>query len=85
MDKLKHYREKIDLIDRSIVKLLLLRFKLIKQIGSYKKANNIKITDKKRESNILNNIKKYSDKQNEKFIAHIFKKIINYSKRMQSK
>jgi len=85
MNNLKHYRKKIDLIDRNIVKLLLLRFKLVKQIANYKRKNKIKVTDKKREYKIINNIKKYSDKQHKKFITDIFKRLIDYSKRMQSK
>ncbi|MDP3765058.1 MAG: chorismate mutase [Nanoarchaeota archaeon] len=85
MNKLRYYRTKIDSIDRNIVKLLLFRFKIVKQIAHYKKINKINAIDKKRELEVVNNIKKYSNKSNQKFIIKIFKKVINYSKRLQSK
>ena len=59
MNKLNYYRKKIDLIDKKIVELLLLRFKLIKQLSNYKQKNKFKIVDKKREIQVINNIKKY--------------------------
>ena len=81
MDKLSGYRKKIDAVDRDITNLLLLRFKLVKQIANHKKKNKIRITDKKRELQVLKNIKKYS--KSNQFIVNIFKNIINYSKKIQ--
>ena len=83
MNKLKDYRKKIDFIDKKIAKLLSLRFNLVKQLGNYKRINKIKVTDKKRELQVLNNIKKYSNKKYQKFIIGIFKSIINHSKKIQ--
>ncbi len=83
MGKLLTYRKKINVIDRNIVKLLLKRFDLAKQIGNYKSRNKMKIIDKKREMQVINNIKKYSNKENKKFITNVFKNIINYSKKIQ--
>ena len=83
MGKLEYNREKIDLIDKNIIKLLLARLKLVRQISVYKKKNKIKITDKKRERNIIINIKKYSNKKHQKFFKKIFGCIINYSKKIQ--
>ena len=85
MNKLKYHRKKIDDIDKGIVKLLLLRFGIAKQIASYKKKNNIEVLDKNRELQIINNIKKRSDKKNQKFVVDIFENIIDYSKKIQSK
>jgi len=85
MNKLKHYRKKIDLIDRNIVKLLLSRFKLIKRVANYKKINKIQISDEIRELEVLKNIEKHSKKDHSDFIKNIFKSIINYSKKFQSK
>ena len=85
MNKLKYYRKRIDVIDSNIVKLLSSRFRIAKQIASYKKKNNIKVLDKKRELQVIKNIKKHSDKRNQKFIVDIFKTIINHSKKIQSK
>ena len=82
MAKLGYYRKKIDLIDKGIVKLLLKRFELAKQIGGYKKKSGIEVIDKKREMQVISNIKKNSNKH-KKFITYIFKNVINYSKKLQ--
>ena len=81
MSKLNDFRKKIDAIDRNMVKSLSLRFSLAKQIASYKKENNIRITDKKRELQVMKNIKKYS--KSNQVIIKIFKNIITYSKKLQ--
>ena len=83
MNKLRDYRKKIDLIDKKIVKLIVIRFKLIKKIAVYKKKNKIKITDKKREMQVIKNIKKHSSKSNQKFVMSILKNIVDYSKKIQ--
>lgn len=82
MSNLGSYRKKIDNIDRKIVKLLKSRFETAKKISRFKKASNIKIEDKKRESEVLISIKKYS-KSHQKFLIGAFKKIISYSKKLQ--
>ena len=83
MDELKECRKEIDLIDRKVVKLLLLRLELAKAIGIYKKSNELKIEDKKREYGILSNIEKYSGEAHQKFFKKIFGSIIGYSKKIQ--
>ncbi|MBI2654635.1 chorismate mutase [Candidatus Woesearchaeota archaeon] len=83
MDKLKRYRKSIDYTDKKIVKLLLLRFDLAKKVSKEKKLNRVKIIDKKRESEIMKNIKKYSNKKHQQFVKDIFKNIINYSRKLQ--
>ncbi len=86
MEQLKNYRKNIDKIDKKIVKLLIARFKIINKIANFKKQNKIGIKDKKREKEVTNNIKKYSNKtKHQKFLKKIFGKIIDYSKKMQSK
>ena len=77
-----NYRKKIDVIDRNIVKLLLLRLKLVKQIASYKRRNRIRVMDKKRELQVIKNITTHS-KLHQKFMINIFKIIMNYSKKIQ--
>lgn len=83
MSKLDYYRKKIDLVDRNIVKLLLLRFRLVKQISSHKKRNKIKMTDRKREQQIIKKIGNYN-KPHQKFLKEIFSDIIKYSKKLQN-
>ena len=83
MNKLDYYRRSIDKIDKKIVRLFLLRFKLIEQITKYKKTNKIKIFNKARELQVLKNIEKYS-KRHQKFVVMIFKNTIDYSKKFQN-
>lgn len=83
MEKLEYYRKKINGIDKNMVKLLLARFDFARKIANCKKENKRKITDKKRESQVIKNIKNYSTKKHQKFIINIYKKIINYSKKLQ--
>ena len=81
--KLKNYRRRIDAIDRKIARLLSSRFNLVEKIKSYKKINKVRITDKKRELDVLSNVKKYSKNRYKKSINQIFRTIINYSKKIQ--
>ena len=83
MNGLKYYRGKIDDIDKKIVKLLTSRLNLVRGISKFKKANKIKVVDKKRESQVIGNIKKLSNKKHQKFVIDVYKKIINYSERLQ--
>jgi len=82
MSSLNHYRKKIDSIDKKIVALLKSRFEVAKQISNFKKSSKIRIADKKRELEVLSGIKKYS-KSHWRFLTIIFKKIIDYSKKLQ--
>ena len=65
--------------------ILLFRFKIVKWVSHHKKINKLNAIDKKSELEVVNNIKKYSNKSNQKFIIKIFKDIINYSKKLQLK
>jgi chorismate mutase len=82
MGSLGRYRKKIDGIDRRIIRLLKSRFETAKMISDFKKSNKIRIADKKRELEVLGNIKKHS-KDHGEFLTVIFKKIIGYSKKLQ--
>ena len=82
MGELDHYRKKIDVVDKKIINLLNSRFQIAKKISDFKKSSKIGIADKKREFEVLSNIKKYS-KSHQKFLTVIFKKIIAYSKKLQ--
>jgi len=50
---LEKLRTEIDLIDQEMLKLFKKRMELSKQIGNFKKVNNLPIFDEKRESEIL--------------------------------
>ncbi len=53
MTKLDTLRLAIDQIDKELVKALEERFKLVKEIGHYKKENGLPIHDPKREAYVL--------------------------------
>ena len=83
MNGLNYLRKRIDETDRKIIKLILLRFVLVKKIGIIKKANKIKILDKGRELVVMGNVKKHSRGKHKKFLTQIFYKVIDYSKKIQ--
>lgn len=83
-DKLFLYREKIDIIDSKISKLLSKRYNLVKNIGEYKKNNDLKITNKNREKKVINNVvKNYKDDKLKKYISKIYSNIIIISKSIE--
>ncbi|MFP4478769.1 MAG: chorismate mutase [Candidatus Izemoplasmatales bacterium] len=53
---MKKYREKLNQIDDEIQRLFIERMKLVKQIGKYKKENNIKVEDPSREKEMIDRI-----------------------------
>ncbi len=78
MDDLKKMREMIDSIDDEIINLLIKRYDLSKEIGIYKKDNNIQVLDLKREHEILDKARHVSEE-----IYYVFLKIIEESKKLQ--
>ena len=93
--QIEYYRKQIDMCDRTIANLLFFRFIMAEGIGASKKKIKLGIIDEKRELEVINNIKKeinrisktkkYSNKMIESFILNIFKDVLNYSKKIQSK
>jgi chorismate mutase len=83
--KLNTLRSEIDKIDVSLLVLLHNRLVIVKKIGKIKKKNGVKIVDKDREKEIINQlIQKGVVLSIEKgFIKKIFKIIIKESKMVQ--
>lgn len=81
---LKELRKQINEIDDEILSLYLKRMNISKQIGQYKKENNLPIYDQKREeeliNNLLNKIDNYELKENYKKIILL---ILDESKKQQ--
>jgi len=50
------FRKELDRIDKKIIALLNKREKISRKVGIYKKKNNMKIQDKKREKQMLDRI-----------------------------
>lgn len=64
MNNLKNLRSKVDDIDSQILSLIKKRLNLVTKIGQYKKENNIKIKDLKREKEVLDKIVKKAEEFN---------------------
>ncbi|RKY03021.1 MAG: hypothetical protein DRP54_00520, partial [Spirochaetes bacterium] len=52
-NKIDKLRFRVDRIDTKLLKLLVKRYRLVSEIGKYKRLNNQSIIDKSREDNIL--------------------------------
>ena len=87
MSNLEKLRQKINKIDRKLLKTLAERFKITKKIGIYKKRHDLPIEDKKRETAILRKIKRLakSMKLDEKLAQDVFKLTIKKSKAINKK
>jgi len=75
---IKIYRSEINIIDKSLIKLLSKREKIAKKIGKLKSIQKIDITDKKREKEIFKKTKS-------KFVKSVFIQIIKSSKKLQKR
>ena len=78
--KLKEQRNKIDKIDKDIIKFLNQRAEIVRKIAKIKLQNDIPLQNIKREKQIL---EKTNFVRNKVFVKNIFKKIIHESKLLQ--
>ena len=89
MDNLDTLRKKIDALDDNIVKLLLERFEVIKDVAEYKKERGLEIFQQAREAEVLKKIADITEKSGnqdyKKYILCIYKTILETSKISQSK
>jgi len=80
-NKWLHLRRKIDLIDRKILDLLDQRRQIAEKIIKMKIKSGLKVTDRKRENEIVKNLMKRSrNKTLRKYIPSIYKIIFKISK-----
>ncbi|MBD3203164.1 hypothetical protein GF327_02640 [Candidatus Woesearchaeota archaeon] len=84
---LNKLRKDINKIDSKIIKLFSDRFFAAKKIARYKQTNNIPVKDKKREEQLINEIKKKAKKLDidTNFSEKIFRELIEESCRIQKK
>lgn len=83
--KLLELRNRIDEIDKDILRLLELRFQVVKEIGAYKKANNLPILDANREKEVLEMRKALLVNQdNWPHFESLFKLIMKVSKDLEA-
>ncbi len=78
---IKKFRKQIDLIDKKILSLLEKRIKIAQEIIKIKIKKGLKITDKKREKEIIENlIRKTKNNILKKYLPAIYKLIFKISK-----
>jgi chorismate mutase len=83
-------RASIDNIDAALVHLLAERFKLTKQVGIYKAANNLPPADPEREKVQLDRLRRLAREADldpafaEKFYAFIVKEVIRHHEALRS-
>ena len=89
MNDLDNFRRKIDAIDDNIVKLLLERFEVVKDVAEYKKERGLEIFQQAREAEVLKKISDIADKTEnqdyKKYILCVYKTILETSKISQGK
>ena len=84
MEKLKKYREEIDLIDDKIVELYSKRMELVKNIGLEKNKLQTSVTDSSREKNIINRVTNKVDDEIKVYTKQVFNTLFDTSKAYQN-
>lgn len=82
--EINELRNKIDLLDREIVKLLTARMNISAEVAAYKLANRMPVLDKAREEALLEKIDSLSGDMSE-YIHEIYLEILKESKLYQEK
>lgn len=81
---LNEQREKIDLIDKDLVKLFEKRMSIVIEIAQIKKENNIDIFDSSREKLVIKKVKSYlENKELEKYLEEFYLDLMKLSKDYQ--
>jgi len=82
---IKSLRDKIDSIDKEILKLLNQRAEIAREIGEIKLSNSMEILDKKREKSIIRRIKALNTGPlTDESVAKIFSEIILACRMLQN-
>lgn len=79
------YRQKIDEIDRDIVRLFKERMDISKKIGEYKIKNNLPVKDPKRERELLEKLSSLAGEEYENGIRALYSLVLDLSRSYQSK
>lgn len=79
MTELENLRQEIDRLDTQIAKNIKMRLDIAALIGKYKKENNLEITDKTRETKVIEKFVNIAGKNTEPIITAI----INASKEQE--
>jgi len=83
--KLEELRTRIDEIDKDLLRLLELRFQVVKEIGLFKKEHNLPVLDKAREVDVLKMRQaQLTNKDNWPHFEAIFQLIMKVSKDLEA-
>lgn len=85
MIELKKCRNKIDALDREILRFFEERMHVVKEVAGIKKANGISICDSSREDELIAAIKDMSEDGLSEYDKALFMKIMELSKLYQSR
>lgn len=85
MIELKKCRDKIDALDRELLRLFEERMHIVKYVADIKKANGIGICDSSREAELISAIKAMSEDGLSEYDKALFEKIMELSKLYQSR
>jgi chorismate mutase len=83
-ERLKKFRDRIDRIDRKIVRLLTKRYRLVRSIGLLKKSSGIRVVQHEREDEILVKIgKRLNEASIREFIFAVYRSLFKASQRVE--
>lgn len=73
---MKPFRDRINAVDDQIVDLLVERYKIIREVGSFKEANNIPTVIEERVKEVINRVGDRAGEDFEDFICEVYALII---------
>ena len=74
MDRLKFFRKRLNTLDREIAVNIARKIDLVKEVWSWKKANNVPLIDKRREKEIVEKNSEISG-LDKKFLKKIYDEV----------
>lgn len=84
MEDLTRSRQKIDQLDRQLLKILEERFNVVTEVSQYKKEHNLPILDAKREQQVLAKVATLTDKTDIlPYLQEIYQEIMQRSREYQ--
>ncbi len=81
--EISELREQIDDIDRKLVELYCRRMDTAREIGRYKRENNLPVLDSERERNLLNKVAEQAGEENEQGIRALYQLLMDHSRLRQ--
>ena len=84
MKELKEIRTEIEQLDGEMARLFEKRMALAEQVAACKKANGLKVTDRRREQELLDHNEQFIEKAELKsYYQEFFRKVLSLSRRYQ--